>query len=161
MATSVTSAPESVWDYPRPPAISPDTRRVRVEFAGIVIADTTRALRILETSHPPNFYIPPQDVRMDLLTREDHHSFCEWKGQADYWTIRIFREIAANAAWSYAKPIAQYTPIKDYISFYPGRVDACWVGDEKVTPQAGTFYGGWITSDVQGPFKGGPGTVGW
>ena len=152
---------ESVWDYPRPPAIKPDTRRVRVEFAGVIVADSTRAIRILETSHPPSFYIPPADVRMDLLTREEHHSFCEWKGQADYWTLGIAGQIAENVAWSYPKPVARYAAIGNHLSFYPGRVHACYADDERVTPQPGNFYGGWISSNVAGPFKGAPGTSFW
>lgn len=152
---------EPVWDYPRPPAIKPDTRRVRVEFAGVIVADSTRAIRILETSHPPSFYIPPADVRMDLLTREEHHSFCEWKGQAEYWTLGISGQIAENVAWSYPKPVARYAAIGNHLSFYPGRVHACYVDHERVTPQAGNFYGGWITSDIKGPFKGAAGTSGW
>jgi uncharacterized protein (DUF427 family) len=139
----------------------PDGRRVRVEFAGLILADTVRAIRVLETSHPPSFYIPPADVRMDLLTREAQHSFCEWKGQADYWTITIAGQIAENAAWSYPRPVARYSAIRDHLAFYPGRVHACYVGDERVTPQEGDFYGGWITSEIQGPFKGAPGTRGW
>ena len=157
----MTAVAESVWDYPRPPAVAPDARRVRVEFAGVVIADTQRAIRILETSHPPSFYIPPQDIRMDLLSREDHHSFCEWKGQADYWTINIHGQISENAGWSYPKPVARYASIANHIAFYASRVHACFVGDEKVKPQSGNFYGGWITSDIKGPFKGEPGTQGW
>jgi uncharacterized protein (DUF427 family) len=154
-------ATESVWEYPRPPAVKPDPRRVRVEFAGVTIADTTRAVRILETSHPPSFYIPPADVRMDVLKRQEHHSFCEWKGQADYWTINIAGQIAENVAWSYPKPVARYAAIRDHLAFYPGRVHACFVGDERVIPQAGNFYGGWITAEIKGPFKGAPGTTGW
>jgi len=152
---------ESVWDYPRPPAIKPDPRRVRVEFAGVVIADTMRAVRILETSHPPSFYIPPADIKMNLLTREEHHSFCEWKGEAEYWTINISGQISENAAWSYAKPARAYAAIKDHLAFYASRVHACTVGEERVTPQEGNFYGGWITSEIKGPFKGAPGTTGW
>ncbi|MDX2145081.1 MAG: DUF427 domain-containing protein [Rhodospirillaceae bacterium] len=153
--------PESVWDYPRPPAVRPDTRRVRVEFAGVTIADTARAIRVLETSHPPSFYIPPADVRMDLFTREDHASFCEWKGEATYWIINVAGQISENAAWSYARPTKAFASIKDHLAFYASRVHACFVGDERVTPQEGNFYGGWITPEIKGPFKGPPGTRGW
>ena len=152
---------ESVWDYPRPPSIIPDRRRVRVEFAGVTVADTTQAIRILETSHPPSFYIPPADIRMDLLTREEHSSFCEWKGQADYWTLGIAGQISENVAWSYPKPAAKYAAIRDHLAFYASRVHTCYVGDERVTPQEGNFYGGWITSEIKGPFKGASGTQGW
>jgi uncharacterized protein (DUF427 family) len=152
---------ESVWDYPRPPAVVPDGRRVRVEFAGRVIAATTSAIRVLETSHPPTFYIPPGDVRFEWLRREDQASVCEWKGEATYWSVVIDGLIAPSAAWGYAKPRPAFAAIKDHVAFYAARVDACYVGDERVTPQAGGFYGGWITSEITGPFKGGPGTQGW
>jgi uncharacterized protein (DUF427 family) len=148
---------ESVWDYPRPPALEPATKRVRVEHGGETIADSERALRLLETSQPPAYYIPPEDVRLDLLTQHERRTGCEWKGQARYWTVNG----SQAAAWSYAQPAGRYAALRDHIAFYPQKVDGCFVGEERVEPNAGDFYGGWITSDIKGPFKGGPGTAGW
>jgi uncharacterized protein (DUF427 family) len=136
-------------------------RRVRVVVGGIVVADSTRAMRVLETSHPPGWYIPREDVRMDLLRPSDHRSTCEFKGQASYFTVAVGDEHRQDAAWTYESPLPGYAAIAGHLAFYPGRVDEAWVDDERVTPQAGDFYGGWITSDVRGPFKGGPGTRGW
>ena len=154
---------ENVWDYPRPPALKPDSRHVRVEFAGEVIADSNRTLRILETSHPPTFYIPPDDIRMDLLEAvPDYETFCEWKGVAQYWSIRVAElQVSPKAAWSYASPRKTYAALKDHLCFYPSRVTACYVGDAQVQAQEGDFYGGWITPEIKGPFKGGAGTWGW
>lgn len=154
---------ESVWDYPRPPALVPDTRRVRIEHAGVVVADTTRALRILETSHPPTFYLPPEDVARELLAlTPGRGSLCEWKGVAASYDLLVPAVAPVRrAAWTYAQPVARYAELRDHLAFYPSRVDACFVGDERVTAQEGDFYGGWITSDVRGPFKGAPGTLGW
>ena len=152
---------ESVWDYPRPPRLEPVTRRIRVEFGGETIADTTRAYRVLETSHPPVYYIPPEDIRMEFLQRTPGSSFCEWKGEASYWTVAVHTKRADKAAWSYDSPTRAFQPILAYLAFYASRVDACWVDEEKVQAQPGDFYGGWITSDVVGPFKGGAGTHGW
>lgn len=152
---------ESVWDYPRPPRMERTSRRIEVVFAGEVIADTRRALRILETSHPPTYYIPPEDVRMDLLVRSRRASFCEWKGSADYWTVRVGGREAVNAAWSYPTPKTPFEDLKDHLAFYCGDMDACRVDGEQVQPQPGGFYGGWVTRDVVGPFKGEPGSWGW
>lgn len=152
---------ESVWDYPRPPRIEPTARRIRVLFAGIVIADSTRALRLLETSHPPNYYIPTSDICMEYLAPTPRHSFCEFKGTASYYTIQVGERRVEDAAWFYPRPTAEFVALAGYVAFYPGRMDACYVDDEQVTPQAGDYYGGWITSDVVGPFKGGPNTRGW
>lgn len=152
---------ESVWDYPRPPRLEPSTRRVRVIFYGEIVAETTRAIRVLETSHPPAYYIPPVDIRMDWLARTKHTSYCEFKGIAYYWSLTVNGQKSANVAWAYANPSPGYETIKDYLAFYPGRVEACYVDDERVQPQAGNFYGGWITSEIVGPFKGEPGTQGW
>lgn len=152
---------ESVWDYPRPPGVEPTGKRVRVIFNGKTIAETTRAIRVLETSHPPAYYIPPDDIQMAYFTLTDRHTVCEYKGMASYWTIRVKGQSAENAAWSYPNPAPGYETIKDYLAFYPSRMEACYVDDELVTPQEGDFYGGWITSEIVGPFKGGPGTWGW
>ncbi|MEU4169226.1 DUF427 domain-containing protein [Streptomyces sp. NPDC026665] len=152
---------ESVWDYPRPPAVVQDNRPVRVECGGRTVAETRSALRVLETSHPPTFYIPPVDVCTDLLFPTDGTSWCEWKGSARYWDLIIGDEVRSRAAWSYPGPNPAYTAVKDHFAFYASTVDRCVVGDEEVQAQDGDFYGGWITSDVKGPFKGAPGTRGW
>jgi len=152
---------ESVWDYPRPPRVEQPSKQVCVVFNETNIADTSRAFRLLETSHPPVYYIPPGDVQQQLLSRSDHQSYCEFKGLATYYTLKVNDKVSVNAAWSYHNPSIGYESIKDYVAFYPGRVDACYVDGERVQPQEGDFYGGWITSDIEGPFKGGPGTAGW
>jgi len=152
---------ESVWDYPRPPRIEPETRRVRVIFNGKEVAQSDRAMRVLETSHPPGIYIPPDDIVSNALRSGPGSSFCEWKGQAAYWDVVVDGAVAEAAGWSYPNPTPSFTEIAGYISIYPGRVDACYLGDERVKPQEGNFYGGWITADVVGPFKGAPDTWGW
>lgn len=152
---------ESVWDYPRPPRVELCTRLVRVEFAGRMVAESRASYRVLETSHPPVYYIPPADVAMDLVLRTSKTSFCEWKGMAEYLDLVAEHAVSAAAAWRYPRPKAAFAVIADYIAFYPSRVDACSVDGEIVRPQPGGFYGGWITSDVVGPFKGERGTEGW
>lgn len=152
---------ESVWDYPRPPRLEASSRHIRVEFAGQLIADTHRAFRVLETSHPPVYYIPPGDIRMELLKPESGSSYCEWKGQARYYTVAAGDKTAPRAAWSYPNPSRAYAALRDHVAFYPGAMDACSVDGELARPQEGGFYGGWITDDVVGPFKGAPGTTGW
>jgi len=152
---------ESVWDYPRPPRVEEVSKRIEVVFNGVKIADTVRAKRVLETSHPPVYYIPPQDVRLECLVEAAGSSFCEWKGRARYYTVVVDSRRAEKAAWSYPQPAAGYEAIRDHLAFYAGPMDACTVGGERVEPQPGGFYGGWITSKVVGPFKGEPGTRGW
>ncbi len=152
---------ESVWDYPRPPAIVASTRRVRVELGGVLIADTTAAWRVLETSHPPTWYLPHEDFRDVEMVNTGRSSHCEWKGRAGYLTLAAGGRTEADVAWAYPDPVAAYGAIAGHLALYPGRMDACWVDDERVEPQPGGFYGGWITSDVVGPFKGGAGTLGW
>lgn len=152
---------ESVWDYPRPPRAEPEKRTARVVFNGQDVARSTRAVRVLETSHPPTIYFPPEDVRADLVVRSDHTSFCEFKGKAEYWSLQVDGKTAANAAWSYPNPTRAFADLRDYVAFYPGRVDACYLGDELVQSQEGDLYGGWITSEIVGPFKGKPGTRAW
>ncbi len=152
---------ESVWDYPRPPRIEADTRRVRVSVAGVTLADTTRCLRVLETASPPTFYLPPQDVRMEYLRPCTGSSVCEWKGRAHYWSIYLDDTlIRKGAAWSYPAPYKGFEPIAGYVSFYPAKVE-CYVAGNRVVAQPGGFYGGWITPDVVGPFKGLAGTHEW
>jgi uncharacterized protein (DUF427 family) len=152
---------ESVWDYPRPPRLEATERHVEVVCGGQIIAETRRALRILETSHPPVYYIPPEDVRMDLLIPSTRHTYCEYKGEASYWTIKAGGQEVRDAAWSYPNPNPPYEALRNYLAFYAGRVEECRVDGERVQPQAGDFYGGWITADLVGPFKGGPGTAFW
>lgn len=152
---------ESVWDYPRPPRVEPVKQRLRVIFNGVTIAETTHAQRVLETSHPPVYYLPLEDVRMAYLSPTARHTFCEFKGAASYWTLKVGDRVSENVGWSYQQPQAGYEAIKDHIAFYASRVDECYVGDEKVIPQTGDFYGGWITANIVGPFKGAPGTEGW
>ena len=128
---------------------------------GLAIADTVNALRVLETAGAPVYYVPPEEVRMDLLAPTAHRSSCEWKGGASYWSIVTPARRIDNAAWSYKAPMYGYEAIRDHLAFYAGLVDEAWVGEERATPQPGRFYGGWVTSKVVGPFKGEPGTQGW
>lgn len=152
---------ESVWDYPRPPRVEETTRHLQIVFNGVVIADTRRAWRVLETSHPPVYYLPPDDVQRQYLARTSGSSYCEWKGSAGYYTLTVEDRSVPNAAWFYPNPTPAFAAIRDYIAFYPGKMDRCTVDGEVVQAQAGDFYGGWITKEIVGPFKGGPGTVGW
>jgi uncharacterized protein (DUF427 family) len=152
---------ESAWDYPRPPRLEPVRERIRVVVDGIVIADTLRAFRVLETSHPPGYYLPRQDVRMDLLRPSPSSSHCEWKGAASYWSLVSGAHEVPDLAWSYERPSPGFETIRGYLAFYASRVDEAWVGDELATPQPGGFYGGWMTSRIVGPVKGGPGSWGW
>jgi uncharacterized protein (DUF427 family) len=152
---------ESVWDYPRPPRVERVTQRLRVVFNSIVIADTVQAYRVLETSHPPAYYLPQTDIAMTYFTQIKRSTFCEFKGAASYWTIQVGDKIAEAAVWGYLNPAPGFEAITGHLSFYAGRMDACYVDDEQVQPQAGDFYGGWITSNIVGPFKGGAGTWGW
>ncbi len=152
---------ESVWDYPRPPALGPCRRCVRIELGGVIVADSTAALRIMETSHPPTIYIPPADISPGCIQAAAGRSFCEWKGIAMYLDVVAGPRREACAAWSYPDPAAQYGALRDHLAFYPGRMDACWLDDERVQSQPGDFYGGWITADLRGPFKGAAGTRGW
>lgn len=152
---------ESVRDYPRPPRLEPIGRHIVVRHGGRVVAETRRALRVLETNHPPVYYLPPDDVDGTLLAPAPGTSFCEWKGTARYWDLRIDGARVERAAWSYPDPAPLFLPLRDHLAFYADRLDACLVDGERVRPQPGGFYGGWITSDLIGPFKGEPGTLGW
>jgi uncharacterized protein (DUF427 family) len=152
---------ENVWDYPRPPALERVSKPIRIVFSGQTIAETNAAWRVLETSHPPVYYLRPDAFSPGALQPATGGSFCEWKGEAAYWTIAAGEKRAIRAGWSYPDPTPRFVPIRDHIAVYAGKMDACFVGDEQVTPQPGGFYGGWITSDVKGPFKGGPGSMGW
>jgi uncharacterized protein (DUF427 family) len=152
---------ESAWDYPRPPRLERVAARLTVVLGAVTIADTTRGFRVLETSHPPNYYFPPDDVLPGALERSPGGSFCEWKGRAHYFTARVGAREEVDAAWAYGSPSPAFATITDHVAFYAGRMDACTVDGEVVIPQPGGFYGGWITAAVAGPFKGGPGSRGW
>ena len=152
---------ESVWDYPRPPRLEPVAKRLRIIFNNETIADTTSAYRVLETSHPPVYYIPPADIAQQFLQKVAGASWCEFKGHASYWSLDVNGRRAKEAAWSYPRPTQAFAAIADHLAFYASRVDDCFVGDERVQAQSGDFYGGWITTDIVGPFKGEPGTRGW
>ena len=153
---------ESVWDYPRPPRLEQSDRQIKIVFNDVAIAQSNRTFRVLETSHPPSYYIPPEDIKMEYLTSvASARSFCEWKGLAGYYNLRVGDREVINAAWYYAEPTAQFAPIKNYLAFYPSKMDACYVDGELVKAQAGDFYGGWITEDIVGPFKGEAGSWGW
>ena len=152
---------ESVWDYPRPPRLELSDKRIQIIFNGVTIADTKRAYRVLETSHPPVYYLPPEDIEMRYVVKGNGRSFCEWKGQAGYYSLSVNGKIAVNVGWYYPNPTPNFAAIKNYVAFYPAPMDACLVNGETVTPQPGSFYGGWITKEIVGPFKGEPGTMGW
>jgi len=161
-----------VWDYPRPPRLEAARRVVRVVFEGKTIAESGEALRVLETASPPVYYLPRDAIASGLLTGSDLESFCEWKGMARYHHLEGETRRVENAGWSYPSPDPTFAALRDYIAFYPGRVgpqgssedpdaDGCFLGDERVRPQEGPFYGGWVTDDIKGPFKGSRGTEGW
>ena len=164
---------ESVWDYPRPPLLEPVGETVRVAFGGREIARTDRALQVKETSHPPTVYVPPEDVADGVLRPRPETSGCEWKGRAVYFDVvaggpqlsgrrsQTGGAVAEKAAWAYPAPRGPYAALKDHVAFYPAMMAACWIGDDRVEPQPGGFYGGWVTPRVVGPFKGAPGTWGW
>lgn len=152
---------ESVWDYPRPPRLEDTPKHIQIVFNGVILADTHRAKRVLETSHPPVYYIPPEDIQMEYLILEPRSSFCEWKGQAGYYTLVVGDKQAKNVGWFYPNPTPAFASLKDYVAFYAKPMDACYVDGEKVQPQPGEFYGGWITRDIVGPFKGESGSWGW
>ncbi|MEO8324420.1 MAG: DUF427 domain-containing protein [Nitrospirota bacterium] len=149
---------ESVWNYPRPPKLVRVHQQIRVEFDGLVLAETTQGYRLLETGSPPAYYFPPTDVRIAYLMLSSKQTVSEWNGMARSWSIRMEKRVATDAAWSYPHPGEGYKDIANYLAFYPGKVDACYVGKQKVNPQPGGLYGGWITSKILGPFIGEPGT---
>ncbi len=151
---------ESVWDYPRPPRAVPDAREVIIHWRGKEVARTHNALRVLETSHPPSFYLPWADVDASLVRAEPGSSFCEWKGPASYWSLEDGSARLAGVAWSYPQPLAGAEVFSDRVAFYPAQLE-CYVGGHRVTAQPGGFYGGWITPELVGPFKGVPGSGDW
>jgi uncharacterized protein (DUF427 family) len=152
---------ESVWTYPRPPVIEEVPQTVIVIFNGQVIVDCQRAKRVLETSHPPVYYIPIEEIKSGVLQPVSGDSWCEWKGKACYYDVVLNGRTAEKAAWYYPNPVPKFVQIKNYVAFYAAKMDACFVEDEKVLAQEGGFYGGWITSNLIGPFKGGPIKPGW
>ncbi len=152
---------ESVWSYPRPAVAEPTNAHIVIEHHGRIIADTHACIRILETSHPPSYYIPPADVARDVLRRADGNSFCEWKGAAVYWDIVFGNMVLPRVGWSYPRPNAAFANLRDHIAFYAGPFDRCSVDGAIVEPQPSAFYGGWITDKLAGPFKGVPGSRFW
>ena len=152
---------ESVWDYPRPPSVEAVELPVRVELGGMVLARSDRAVRVLETASAPAIYLPTADVEMSHLERTGEGSVCEWKGPWVFWTVRISDRVLPRVAWSYTAPWPGYEALADRLAFYPAPMDGCWIGDQRVEPQPGGFYGGWVTPGIVGPMKGGPGTSGW
>jgi uncharacterized protein (DUF427 family) len=152
---------ESVWDYPRPPKLEDFSGHIRIIHQGLILADSNSCKRVLETSHPPTYYIPFGDINQKYLKPTDHRTYCEFKGQAAYFDLLVNDNVIQNVGWYYPKPNLKFESIKDHVCFYPSKLDTCLVNDEKVKAQEGDFYGGWITSNIVGPFKGGPGTWGW
>ena len=152
---------ESVWDYPRPAIAERTEARIVIEHRGRIVADTRTAVRTLETSHPPSYYIPRADIATGMLRRAGGSSFCEWKGTAAYWDVVVEDAVLPSVGWSYATPTPPFASLRDHVAFYAAPFDRCTVEGETVVPQPGRFYGGWITSRVAGPFKGVPGSMGW
>lgn len=152
---------ESVWDYPRPPRLEPVRKRIEIDFAGSRIVDAPECFRVLETSHPPVYYIASAFIAPGALRPVQGTSICEWKGRAEYFDVVVQGTIASRAAWRYPAPSDSFAAIAGFLAFYAGPMDRCSVGGEIVTPQPGGFYGGWITSGIVGPFKGQPDSIGW
>lgn len=152
---------ESVWDYPRPPRLESVERSILVEFNGVIIAKTRKAIRVIETAGPPVYYIPQEGIRMEYLEQSQRTALCEWKGVSQYWSVSVGSRVSRNAGWSYPNPWEGYENIVDHIAFNASKMDACYVDDDKVIPQPGNYYGGWITPEIIGPFKGEPGTERW
>ena len=152
---------ESVWSFPRPAIAEPSDARIVIEHLGRTIADTREAIRTLETSHPPSYYIPRENIGTGLLRRAGRSSFCEWKGAATYWDVVVGDLVLERVGWSYANPSAPFAALRDHVAFYAAPFDRCFVDGERALPQPGSFYGGWITSRYAGPFKGVPGSMGW
>jgi len=154
------SRQESVWDYPRPPRVVSDDRLVSIRVGEVLVAHATNCLRVLETASPPTFYLPSGSIRAGSLESSDTTSQCEWKGVAAYLDLILDGTRFERVAWYYPEPFSEYEELRDYVAFYPGRVD-CYVGDERVLPQLGGFYAGWVTAELVGPWKGEPGSEGW
>jgi uncharacterized protein (DUF427 family) len=156
---------ESVWDFPRPPRVEDVAARVRVVFGGVTIADSARAIRVLETAGAPCYYLPPSDCKLDALQRTSTWTICEWKGIAFAYDVSAGGRTVKDGAWSYPEPLTDlgmgYERIAGYFAFYASKMDACFIGDEQVTPQPGGYYGGWVTANLTGPIKGEPGGDNW
>lgn len=152
---------ESVWDYPRPAILQDTNKQIKVIFNDLILAETVRGKRVLETSHPPVYYIPAADVKLEYLIETSQRTWCEWKGWCQYYDISIGDKYVTDSAWRYLDPTPNFLAIQEYYSFYARLMDACFINDELVVPQPGDFYAGWITHDIVGPFKGTPGTRGW
>jgi len=150
------ASPERVRDYPRPPALCASEQHIVVRALDVLLAETRRSLRVLETFHPPTYYLPPEAVRLEWLQPASGRSFCEWKGVARYWDVVVGERRLSSAVWSYPDPTPAFAPLAGWFAVYPGRMDGCWLDGELVQPQPGGFYGGWISSGVEGPFKGNP-----
>lgn len=152
---------ESVWDYPRPAILEDTDKHLKVVFNNVIVAETRRGKRVLETSHPPVYYLPGEDVKLEYLTQIERRTFCEWKGWSIYYDLKVGEKQVKAAVWRFFEPNPNFVALKDCYGFYPSLMDACYVNDELVTPQPGNYYGGWITKDIVGPFKGEPGTMWW
>jgi uncharacterized protein (DUF427 family) len=152
---------ESVWSYPRPAVAEPSQRHLKIVHRDVIIAETHKAIRTLETSHPPSYYFPPGDIAPSVLRPSRRRSFCEWKGEAIYFDVVVGEETLRDVAWSYPDPSPTFRSLRNHVAFYAWPFEGCFIDDERVRPQPGNFYGGWITSDVAGPFKGPPGTSFW
>lgn len=152
---------ESVWSYPRPAIAAPCPAHIVIEHRGMIVADTRASVRTLETSHPPSYYIPPTDIAAGILRRATGSSLCEWKGAATYWDIVVGDVVLRRVGWSYPRPNPAFASLRDHVAFYAGPFDRCSVDGETAVPQPGGFYGGWITSNLAGPFKGVSGSHGW
>ena len=152
---------ESVWEYPRPPRLERSAKHIEVWLGGVKIVGSTTSYRVLETSHPPGYYLPHSDFLPGVLTPGEGSSVCEFKGRASYWTLTAGGVTAPSAAWSYEWPTPEFAPIAGHVALYAGRMERVTVDGEAVVPQPGEFYGGWITSEIVGPFKGIPGSWGW
>jgi uncharacterized protein (DUF427 family) len=152
---------QSVWDFPRPAIARPSEAHVRIEHQGVIIAESRDCICTFETSHPPSYYIPPNAIAPGVLRRAQGSSFCEWKGTAVYWDVVVEGIVLPRVGWSYPSPTPGFASLRDHVAFYAAPFDRCAVNGETVIPQPGGFYGGWITSQYAGPFKGGPGSMGW
>ena len=152
---------ESVWSFPRPAIAERTGAHVVIEHRGRRIVDSRRTVRTLETSHPPSYYVPREDIAPGVLRRAEGSSFCEWKGAAVYWDVVIDRAVLSGVGWSYPSPTPSFALLKDHVAFYARPFEGCFVDGSRVTPQPGAFYGGWITDGIKGPFKGGSGSAGW
>lgn len=161
VADAIEPGQESVWDYPRPPRIERIDRAVTIELGGRLILDTTDVVRVLETSHPPVYYLPIADFAEGSLVPAEGSSFCEFKGTARYFDVHGADAVVERAAWNYPSPFPGYELLTDRVAVYAQAMDRCTVDAETVVPQPGAYYGGWVTSWIAGPFKGVPGSTGW